>query len=278
MAIHPTAIVHPKAKIGRNVEIGPYVFIDEHVKVGDGTRILHGVHLTGWTTIGRENEIHMGAVLGHDPQDRTFKKGDRSYLVVGDRNIIREYTTIHRGAKPESRTVVGNGNLFMGLCHIAHNCEIGDGVVIGNGTLLAGYVTVEDKAFISGNCGIHQFVRIGTLAMIGGLSMVTVDVPPYVLVDCETSAVGSVNQVGLRRSGLSDSVRQEIREAFHYLYRRGLNTTHALQEIERRCKSPELKHLIEFIRGSKRGIGRMKRFTLTQKREPGILNSVEHPF
>ncbi len=273
MAIHPTAIVHPEAKIGDDVEVGPYVVIGEHVEIGDGTTILHGAHLTGWTTIGRENTIHIGAILGHDPQDVAFKKDTRSYLVIGDRNVIREYATIHRGTKPESKTVIGDDNLLMGLCHIAHNCEIGNGVVIGNGTLLAGYVAVEDKAFISGNCGIHQFVRIGTLAMIGGLAMVTVDVPPYVLVDCETSTVGSVNQVGLGRSGLSGSVRQEIRDAFRYLYRRGLNTTQALEEIEKRYNSPEIKQLVHFIRHSKRGIGRIKKFALTERPEEGILKT-----
>ncbi len=273
MAIHPTAIVHSKAKIGNDVEIGPYAVIGEHVEIGDGTTILHGAHLTGWTAIGRGNTIHIGAILGHDPQDVAFKKDTRSYLVIGDRNVIREYATIHRGTNPESKTVIGDDNLLMGFCHIAHNCEIGNGVVIGNGTLLAGHVTVEDKAFISGNCGIHQFVRIGTLAMVGGLAMVTVDVPPFILVDCETSTVGSINHVGMTRNGFSESTRRMVKQAFQYLYRRGLNTTHALEEIEKRYNSPEIKQLVHFIRHSKRGIGRVKKFALTERTGEGILKT-----
>ena len=254
MAIHSTAIVHPKAKIGCDVEVGPHVFIDEHVAVGDRTKILQGAHLSGWTTIGEDNEIHMGAILGHEPQDVSFRKSERSYVTIGDHNIIREYVTIHRGTKPESKTVIGNHNLFMGFCHIAHNCEIGNHVVICNGTVLAGYVQVEDSAFISGNCGIHQFCRIGRLAMIGGVTMVTTDVLPYMLLNCEKA--NSINQVGMRRSHFSESAKREVKGAFQYLYRRGLNTTQALSEIEKRYSSPEVRYLVDFIRHSKRGSGR----------------------
>ncbi len=256
MGIHPTAIIHSEAKIGRHVEIGPYVVIEEHVEVGDGTQILHGAHLTGWTTIGKENRIHVGAVLGHEPQDRTFKKSTRSYLTLGDRNIIREYVTIHRGTKPESKTVLGNDNFLMALSHIGHNCEIGNNVVIVNGTALGGYVEVEDDAFISGNCGIHQFCRIGTLAMIGAVTMVTTDIPPYMLVDSKQGS--SVNQVGMRRKHFPESVEREIKGAFRCLCRSGLNTTQALSKIEELYSSPEVKHLVAFIRSSKRGIGQIR--------------------
>jgi len=152
-------------------------------------------YLAGWTEIGEDNSIHMGAVIGHEPQDREYK-GGKTYLRIGHRNIIREHVQIHRGTKPESSTIIGNENFFMNHAHIAHNCEVGDGVVIAGGALLAGYVQVGNGAFISGNCVVHQFVRIGKLAMLRGLSRTSRDVPPFCIMD-DTHTVKAINQVGL---------------------------------------------------------------------------------
>lgn len=249
--IHPTAIVHPKAKIGKGVAVGPYAVIDEHVSIGDGTAVMHGAHLTGRTRIGKENEIHMGAVIGHAPQDRTSKttKGE---TIIGDRNVIREYVTVHRGTA--SPTLIGNDNFFMVYSHVAHDCHVGNRVTICNCTALGGHVIVEDNVFMSGHCAVHQFVRIGKLAMIGACMMITQDIPPFMLLAWGKSGISTLNHVGLRRAGLSEHIRSDLKKALVYLYHSGLNTTHALEEIESHCSSQESKYLVNFIRHSKRGI------------------------
>lgn len=253
MAIHPTAIIHPKAKIGKGVTIGPYVVIDENVSVGDGTTILHGAHLTGRTRIGEKNEIHMGAVIGHEPQDRT-SQGAKGETILGDRNILREYVTVHRGTSPGSPTTLGNDNFLMAYCHVAHDCKIGNHVTISNSTHLGGYVVMEDDASISGNCAVHQFVRIGKLAMVGACIMVTQDIPPFMLLAWGKSGISTLNHVGLRRAGLSEHSRSDLKKALIYLYHSDLNTTHALEAIEGHCDSEEAKYLVQFIRHSKRGV------------------------
>ena len=251
--VHPTAIVDKGAKIAKNCDIGPYCIIEDGVEIGEGTKLWHNVYVAKGTTIGRACQIHMGAVLGHEPQDVAFK-GKPSYLKIGERNIIREFVSIHRGTAEGASTIIGNDNFIMGLCHIAHNCRLGNNIVMCNNSLLAGHVQVEDMVFISGNCVVHQFVRIGKLAMIGGSARIGKDVPPYMVAE-KDMLVTSYNIVGIKRAGFKEDVRSEIKKAFAILYRSGLNIKNALQKIESELNSPEIRHFVDFIRASeKRGI------------------------
>lgn len=254
MSIHSTAIISKNVQLGKDVEIGPYCVVEENVSIGDKTQLWQNVYVAKGTTVGKDCELHMGAVLGHIPQDITFE-GKPTYLKIGDRNIIREYVTIHRGTKEESSTIIGDDNLFMALSHIGHNCEIGNKTVICNNTLLGGYIKVGDMAFISGNCVIHQFVRIGKLVMVGGAARVGKDVPPYMLVERE-SVITSYNIVGLKRAGFNNELRIQIKKAYQLLYHSGLNTNNALDQIEKELDAPEIKEFVTFIRSrdSRRGI------------------------
>ncbi len=253
--IHPTAIVHPNAHIGSGVEIGPYSLIGENVVIGDGTKIGAHVIIEGWTTIGRFNKIYHGAVVGNDPQDLKFK-GEKSYLIIGDRNIIREYATISRGtAGGGGETRIGNDNLIMSYVHVAHDVQIGNGVVISHASGIAGHVVIEDRVVIGGLAGIHQFTKIGRMAMIGAHSMVTKDVPPYMLVNGNPARAHGVNIVGLRRNGLTPQARLEIQRAYKILYRSNLNVSQAIEVMEERLAgSEEIDHLLRFLRNAERGI------------------------
>jgi len=252
MSIHPTAIVGKNVKLGSNVTIDPYCVVEDGVVIGDNTRLWQNVYVANGTTVGEDCQIHMGAVLGHEPQDVAFQKKP-SYLKIGKRNIIREFVTVHRGTQEDSSTVIGDDNFIMGLCHIAHNCRLGNKIVICNSSLLAGYVTVEDMTFISGNCVVHQFVRIGRLVMVGGSARIGRDVPPYMVVERE-STVAAYNTIGIKRANLDTEARNQIKKAFTILYLSGLNIKNALEKIEKELNSPEIKYLVEFIRASKRGI------------------------
>ncbi|MFH1753116.1 MAG: acyl-ACP--UDP-N-acetylglucosamine O-acyltransferase [Candidatus Omnitrophota bacterium] len=253
MSIHSTAIVDKGAKLGKNVEIGPYTIVQGGTEIGDDTKLWHNIFVASGTTIGKSCQIHMGAVLGHEPQDIAFKGGP-SYLKIGDRNIIREFVTIHRGTQEGSTTAIGDDNFIMGLCHVGHNCKIGNKVTICNSSLLAGHVEVGDMVFMSGGCVIHQFVRIGKIAMVGGSARIGKDVPPFMTVERD-SVVASYNVVGIRRAGLDVNARKEIKKAFSFIYRSELNIKNALIKMEEELVSAEAKFLIDFIRSSeKRGI------------------------
>lgn len=253
MSIHPTAVIDSKAEIDSEVEIGPYVVIEGPVTVKGGTRIMAHSYLTGWTEIGAHNEIHPGAVLGDAPQDKAYN-GEETYLKVGDHNVIREYVQVHRGTAPGSSTIIGNDNFLMANSHVGHNCRLGDGIVLANGALLGGYVEVGDHVFISGNCVVHQFIRIGPLALMRGLSGTSRDVPPYAIVDWQHTIRG-VNVVGLKRAGFGARRIREIREAFRVLFRKGRNLSLAIKEIEERGRAnDDVLALIEFIKSSKRGV------------------------
>jgi len=253
MSIHPTAIVDPKAEIDPDVNIGPYVFVEGPVRIKKATRIMAHAVIMGWTEIGEANEIHPGAVLGDAPQDKAYD-GQESYLRVGDRNIIREYVQIHRGTTPGSATVIGSGNFLMASSHVGHNCKLGDQIVLANGALLGGHVELGNGVFLSGNCVVHQFVRIGTLALMRGLSATSRDVPPYAIIDWQHTVRG-VNVVGLKRAGFSERRIREIREAFRVLFRKGRNLTLAMKELENRGRpSEDVSALLEFIRSSERGV------------------------
>ena len=252
--IHPTAVVDPEAQIAPDVEIGPYAVIEGAVKIGSRTKIWPHAYLAAPLEIGEECQIHVGAVLGHLHQ--AIREPQAGGVRIEDRVTIREYASIHRASKENVSTSIGSDTLLMGFSHVAHDCVIGSRVIIANGTLLAGHVTVEDKAVISGHVAIHQFVRIGTLAMIGGLARVNKDVPPYLLVKGD-SEVWAINSVGLKRAGFSEAGRAGIREAYRLLYRAGLNTTQALKAIQSlKPAAPEVDRMVKFIQESQRGICR----------------------
>lgn len=252
MPIHPTALIDPRAEIHAEADIGPYVVIEGPVRVGRGTRVLAHAVLTSNVDIGEDNEIHMAAVIGHMPQDVAYK-GGRTFLRIGDRNIIREHCQVHRGTTEGSATVIGNDNYFMHNAHIAHNCQIGNHAIIAGGALLAGYVQVADRAFVSGNCVVHQFVRIGTLAILRGLSRTSRDVPPFCIMD-GTHTVRGINIVGLRRAGFTAERIRALRQAFTWLFRQKVNLTRAVAELQSQPCSPDVLHLLDFIHQSKRGV------------------------
>jgi len=251
--IHPRAVISPKAEIADGVKIGPYSIIGDNVKIDEGTEIGSGVLIEGWTKIGKGCKILHGAVIGTPPQDSKYK-GEKSFVEIGDNNLIREYVTIHRGTEKESITYIGNNNL-MAYCHIAHNCWIGNEVIIANGGTLAGYVKVENKAVIGGLTGIHQFVRIGTLAMVGGCTKVVKDIPPFTLANGNPALLWGLNVVGLKRAGIPLKTREKLKKAYKILFKSGLNTTQALEKIENEFENiPEVRYLCDFIRSSNRGI------------------------
>ena len=251
--IHPSAIIGKRATLGDGNEIGPGCVIEDGAALGAHNKLWMNVYVGPGTTIGDGNQLHMGAVLGHLPQDLAFAGGP-SATTIGNRNIIREYVTIHRGTKEGTATVVGDENFLMANAHLGHNCQVGHRTVLVNAATLAGYCTVEDGAVISGMVVVHQFCRIGRLAMISGLSAVNKDVPPFMLCGGRPAVIQGLNAVGMRRAGVQATVREEVKRAYRLLYREGLNVPHALEEIERTCRSAESQALLEFVRQSTRGI------------------------
>jgi UDP-N-acetylglucosamine acyltransferase len=250
-----TARVHPGAQIGAGVSIADFAIVEDDVAIGAGSRLEPYVYIKRWTTLGEGNQISAGTVLGTDPLDKGFA-GGRSFLKIGNRNVIREHYTISRGTAPESETVIGNENYIMTSGHIAHNCRIGNRTVIASCALVAGYVDVEDEAFISGGVVIHQFSRIGRLAMIGGNTRVNSDLPPYFLYTDFNVAAHGLNLVGLKRAGFGDADVKALKTAYRILYRSGLKLEEALRRIETEAPTEHTRHLVAFVRSSKRGICR----------------------
>ncbi|MGE5558767.1 MAG: acyl-ACP--UDP-N-acetylglucosamine O-acyltransferase [Bacillota bacterium] len=255
--IHPTAVVHPNAKLGREVVIGPYSIINENVEIDDFTVVDSHVVIDGWTTIGKYCHIYHGASIGCEPQDLKFK-GEKSYVFIGDYNMIREFVTISRGTEGGGgETRIGNDNLFMAYSHVAHDCQIGNHIVIANSVALAGHVVVEDRAIVGGLSGVHQFTKIGKMVMVGGCTKVVKDVPPYIIVDGNPAKVAGINIVGLRRNEVLPEVREEIKKAYRILYRSGLNMAQAIEQMDQELTgSPEIEHFIRFLRNAERGICR----------------------
>ncbi len=250
-----TARIHPDAAIGPGVRIGEFCVVERDVSVGAGCLLEPYVYVKRWTTIGEENEISAGTVLGTDPLDKNFS-GQRSYLRIGHRNKIREHYTISRGTAPESVTEIGDSNYIMTSGHIAHNCIIGNHTVIASCALLAGYVEVEDQAFISGGVVVHQYSKIGRLAMIGGNTRINSDVPPFFLYAGHDVVAKGLNMVGLKRAGYKLSDISALKRAYQILYRSGMKLQDALARIETEIPTPETLHLVAFIRRSERGICR----------------------
>lgn len=253
MTIHPSAIIDPLAEIHPEAEIGPYVVVDGPVRIGRKSRVMAHATILGWSEIGEENEIHPGVILGDAPQDTAYQ-GAETYLRIGNHNVLREYVQVHRGTAPGSSTVIGNHNFLMVSAHVAHNCRLGDHITMANGALLGGYVEVGNRAFISAHCLVHQFVRVGELSLMRGLSGTSRDVPPYSIIDWQHTVRG-VNVVGLKRAGFDERRIRKIREAFRILFRKGRNLSLAIKEIESNSEiSTDLTALLDFIKSSQRGV------------------------
>jgi UDP-N-acetylglucosamine acyltransferase len=253
MSIDATARIASEVELAPGVEVGPGVIIDGPSRIGEGTRILAHAYIGPHTTMGKNNLIGFGAVVGYDPQDYAFT-GEESYTIIGDNNLIREYVTIHRGSKPGSATRLGNHNFLMALSHMAHNSSLGDHVVVVNGALVGGYVEVADRAFISAHCVIHQFTRVGRLALMRGGSRASRDVPPFCIVDF-THIVRGLNVVGLKRAGFTAQQIGPLRQAVRLLFGQRGNLTMAVERVEKEVPlTPEVLHLLEFIKASKRGV------------------------
>ena len=253
--IAPTARVHPDAVIGPGVVIGEFAIVEQDVIIGAETRLEPYVYVKRWTMLGERNEISAGTVLGTDPLDKGFT-GERSYLKIGNGNKIREHYTISRGTAPESETVIGDENYIMTSGHIAHNCKIGDRTVIASCALVAGYAEVESDAFISGGVVIHQYSKVGRLAMIGGNTRVNSDAAPFFLYSGFNVAVKGLNLVGLRRAGFHAAEITALKTAYKILFKSGLKLEEALQRIESEVPTMQTLHLVRFVRESKRGICR----------------------
>ena len=246
--IHPTAVIHPGAQLHPTVQVGPYVVVGDQVKVGSETVLGAHVVLEGPTEIGSRNHIFPHAVIGSEPQDLKYN-GAASWVKIGDGNRIREYVTINRATGADEATEIGNNNLLMAYVHIAHNCVIENSVVIANALAMAGHVHIESQAVIGGAVGIHQFVHIGRLAMVGGMSRIDRDVPPYMLVEGNPVRVRSLNLVGLKRAGMVDQeeVLQILKKAFRILYRSGLTLNQAVEQLDIVSDNEHLQHLRRFL-------------------------------
>jgi len=250
--IHPTAIIHPKAKLHSSVSIGPFVLIDEGVEIGADCVIGPHVYLTGLTIIGAHNRFHAGCVIGDAPQDVKYD-GASTGLRIGDHNLFREHVTVHRSNKAGEETVIGSHNFLMVNCHVGHNCHVGDHVIIANGALLGGHAVVQDRAFISGNCLVHQFIRVGTLAIMQGGSAISKDLPPFT-VGLQVNEICGVNTVGLRRAGFTTEQRLELKRVYHALFRSGDNLRTAVMAARKRFSGAAARTMIEFMAGAKRGV------------------------
>ena len=250
--IHPTAIIHPKALVDATVEVGPYAVIDEQVVVGPHCVIGPHVYLTGTTTIGAHNRFHAGCVIGDAPQDLKYKN-EPTRLRIGDQNVFREHATAHRSTKRGEETVIGSQNFFMANSHIGHNCLIGDGVILANGALLGGHVSVADRVFISGNCLVHQFVRVGALALMQGGAAISKDLPPYTVARGDNGICG-LNVVGLRRAGFTAEQRLELKQLYQVLFRGSLNLRRALDAARKQFTGDAAKTMLDFLATSTRGV------------------------
>ena len=268
--IHPTAVIHPDAELHPTVQVGAYAVIGARVKVGAGTTIGPHVVLDGWTEIGAHNQIFPGAAIGLEPQDLKYD-GSESLVRIGDDNYIREYVTINRPTLAGEVTSLGNGNLLMAYSHVGHNCTIEDHVIIANSVALSGHVHIESRARISGVLGVHQFVHIGRYAMVGGMTRINRDVPPYMLVEGNPARVRSLNLVGLKRAGFAEAeagqALRSLQKAFRLLYRSGLPWSEAMDQVLGLLDSEHVQHLYQFLQSSqqtgRRGVIPGKRVSVT---------------
>ncbi|MDB6016371.1 MAG: Acyl-[acyl-carrier-protein]--UDP-N-acetylglucosamine O-acyltransferase [Pedosphaera sp.] len=254
--IHSSAIIHPKAEIGPDCEIGPYCIIGAHVALGAGCKLHSHVVIDGHTRLGVKNEIYPFASIGLKSQDLKWK-GGITRTVIGDHNCFREYVSIHSATQDGDATTVGSHNNLLAYCHVAHDVTMGSQIVMSNVGTLGGHVTVEDYATIGGLAAVHQFCRIGRMSLIGAASKAVQDVLPYMLADGNPAETRTINKVGMERKGVSEEVQSTMRQAYKILFREGLSIPNALARIEKElAMSPEMKHLVEFVRSSERGISK----------------------
>ncbi len=263
MAIHPSAVVSKKAVLGKDVEVGPFAVIDDNVVIGDNTKIGPHCVITGFTTIGKNCEIFSGAIIGARPQDLKFK-GEKSFLEIGDNNVIREYCTFNPGTGEGGKTVIGNNNLFMAYVHIAHDCIVGSNCVFVNNATLGGHIIVEDHVHMSGLSAGHQFVRFGKMSITGGCSKVVQDIPPFTTCDGHPAQVYGLNLIGLKRKNLDSDSIKKLRKAYSAIFNSGKPVKQAAEDLDPELlKNAEVAYLVNFIKNSSRGIARS---SLTKRR------------
>ena len=252
--IHPSAVIDSKAEIGEDVQIGPFAVIEADVKIGDGCEIHPHAVIASGTTIGSKSRIFSGAVIGTIPQDLKFDN-EKTFVSIGENTTVREYATVNRGTNHSWTTRVGDNCLLMAYSHTAHDCQIGNNVVIANAVNMAGHVVIEDHVGVGGMCAIHQFVHIGGHSFIGGMSAIKKDVPPYILAMGDPLTYGGLNSVGLSRRGFTPEVLSLLKKAYKVLYRQNLTIDQAVEKIEQEFEMvPELSRLLDFLKGSERGI------------------------
>ena len=250
--IHPTAIVHPQAKLDPSVRVGPYAVIDADVELGAGCVVGPQVYITGVTKIGAGNQFHAGGVIGDAPQDLKYKN-EPTRLEIGDNNVFREHLTANRATTPEHATVIGSNCFFMAGAHIGHNCVVGNHVILANGALLGGHAIVQDRAFISGNCLVHQFCRVGTLAIMQGGAAISKALPPFTVARGDNGICG-LNVIGLRRAGFSGEERLELKKLYRALFRSGINFASAVAEARKIFSSRGATTMLDFLATAKRGV------------------------
>ncbi len=244
--IDSTATIHPSAEIGKDVVIGPHAYIGEGVKLGNGVTIEANVVIEKWTTIGDETHVHYGAIIGNATQDKKFK-GEKSYVRIGKRNVIREYVTINRATAKEGATIIGDDNLLLTMVHIGHDCVLGNNIIMSNAVQVAGHVMVEDNVVVGGMAGFTQFSRIGKMAMVGGYSKVNQDVPPFTLVEGSPATIRTLNTVGMERNGVANP--NAMKKAYRTLFRSKINLTQALEKVAAEIEqTPEVIYLTNFLK------------------------------
>jgi UDP-N-acetylglucosamine acyltransferase len=254
--VHRTAIVHSRAEIGAGCEIGPYCVVGEHVVLGADCKLHSHVVLAGHTELGRENEIFPFAVLGQKTQDLKWK-GGITRLKIGDRNVFREGVTVHCATEDGEATIIGSDNLLLIHAHVAHDCVLGNHVIMSGFAGLAGHVVVEDQAILGGYVAVHQFCRIGRLSMIGGCSKVVQDIAPFMTADGNPAVTRTINKIGMERNGISEKAQVAMRQAYKILFRQGLTLRNAVTMVEKKLpKLEEIRHLVQFIRSSERGVSK----------------------
>ncbi len=252
-SIHPSAVIHAGAEIADDVTIGPFCVIGDDTQIGAGSRLEPNVVVEPGSRIGKNCHIWTGTIVGGPPQDHKYKD-EKTYVILGDNNIVRECCTLHRAVGEGNATIIGSDNWFMAYCHVGHNCDIGDGNTISSYTGLSGHVTVESHVVLGGMVGIHQYSRVGKMAMIGGVSKVNQDIPPFMLADGVPARVVELNRVGLTRHGVPARIRSTLRQAYKLLYRSNLNRSEAIERIEEELESSEeLQYLLAFLRGTQSG-------------------------
>ena len=253
--IHATAIVHADAKIGNEVEIGPWAIVGAGCVLGDGVKIAARATLERNVHLGNNVSVGIGCVLGGDPQDLKYR-GEETFVEIGEDTVLREYVTVNRATSHSVTTRIGAGCFLMTNVHVAHDCHLGNQVIISNGTLLAGHVSLGDRVGISGNCAVHQFVRVGRFAYIGGVSKVTQDIPPFVRASGNPTALFGLNSVGLQRNGFTPEVIREVKRAYRLCFKSDYNLSQGLKRAHEDVAAlPEVLEFLTFIEESQRGVG-----------------------